>query len=141
MEIVAASGYNAGIEALLTENKLPVSDLPASLENFFVAMDYDQVIGVIGVEIHGQYGLLRSLAVRSAYRNKGIAGKLIDQIEKFAEVRNLDAIYLLTETADQYFESKHYGTVSRDEVPADIQQSSEFSFVCPQSAVIMRKII
>jgi amino-acid N-acetyltransferase len=141
MEIVKATDYRAGIEALLAENKLPVSDLPASLENFFVATDNGAVIGVAGLEVYGQHGLLRSLAVNALHRNKGIAGKLVNQVEEFAASKELTAIFLLTETADKYFDSKQYDRITRSEVPAEVQQSSEFSFVCPQSAVVMKKTL
>jgi amino-acid N-acetyltransferase len=141
MKIVEASDFRTGIEALLTENKLPVSDLPGTLENFLIAVNEDELIGVIGLEIYGRYGLLRSLAVKSDHRNQGIASTLLEQLEELAKKKGLDEIYLLTETADKYFGSKHYGRISRAEVPNEVQQSSEFSFVCPQSAVVMRKII
>jgi amino-acid N-acetyltransferase len=141
MEIITASNHRAGIEALLAENKLPVNDLPESLENFFAAISKDELVGVIGLEIYGRYGLLRSLAIKSGNRNQGIAGQLVAQIETFAKSKGLEAIYLLTETADKYFDSKHYERIARAEVPAEVRQSSEFSFVCPQSAVTMKKMI
>lgn len=141
MEIITASNHRAGIEALLAENKLPVNDLPESLENFFAAINNNELIGVIGLEIYGRYGLLRSLAVKSGNRNQGIARLLVAKIEAFAKSKGLEAIYLLTETADKYFESRHYERIARTEVPEDVQQSSEFSFVCPQSAVTMKKMI
>lgn len=141
MEIIEATDHRSSIEALLLESKLPVSDLPPSLESFLVAIDNEDVIGVVGLEIYDQYGLLRSLAVSSRYRNQGIAGKLVNQAEEFAASKELTAIFLLTETADKYFDSKHYTIITRAEVPAEVQQSSEFSFVCPQSAVVMKKIL
>ncbi len=141
MEIIEATDHRSPIEALLAENKLPVNDLPASLENFLVAVDNDGVIGVIGIEIYGQHGLLRSLAVKLEHRDQRIAGNLLNQIEENAKAKGLEAIYLLTETADKYFDSKRYTRTIRAEVPAEVQQSSQFSFVCPQSAVVMKKVL
>jgi amino-acid N-acetyltransferase len=139
MEIAIASDHRDSVETILTENKLPVSDLPASLENFLVAVDESGVIGVIGLEPYGRYGLLRSLAVKLGHRNQGIASKLLNRLEEFAAFNNLTAIYLLTETADKYFDLKGYKRITRMEMPPEVQQSSEFSFVCPQSAVVMKK--
>jgi amino-acid N-acetyltransferase len=48
---------------------------------------------------------------------------------------------LLTETAPGYFETKGYQQITRADVPEEVQQSSEFSHVCPQSAIVMKKII
>jgi amino-acid N-acetyltransferase len=139
MEITEAINYRDSIVALLRTEKLPVEDLPAMLENFRVARHNDEVIGVIGLEIYGDYGLLRSLAVRSTYRNTGIAGKLLGQIETLANSKGLKAICLLTETADGYFDRKGYVRIARENVPTEVQRSSEFSHVCPQSAIAMIK--
>ena len=141
MEISGATGYRADIEAILTAEKLPISDLPASLDNFLVAQENGLIIGTAGIEAYGNYGLLRSVAVSPALRNKGVAGKLLEQIEKLARAKDLNALFLLTETAQEYFSRKGYKTISRADVTAEVQQSSEFSSVCPQSAIVMMKIL
>lgn len=127
--------------SLLIDEKLPVSDLPESLENFLVALDDHKVIGVAGLEIYGHCGLLRSLAVDAAFRGRGIAGKLLGQIETLALSKGLTTIYLLTETAPDYFDRKAYIRITREDVPAEVQRSSEFSYVCPQSAIVMKKTL
>jgi len=139
MNITKATNYREGIIALLSSEKLPTSDLPVSLENFLATIENDELVGVIGLERYGDYGLLRSLAVRSDYRNQNVAGKLVDEIEKLAESESLKAIFLLTETAPDYFSRKGYKIIARSEMPAEVQQSSEFSHVCPQSAIAMKK--
>ncbi len=128
------------IELLNTAN-LPVGDLPASLENFFVAIDNDNIIGAIGLEVYGKYGLLRSLIVHPDHRKQSVAGKLIHELENNACDAGLEAIYLLTETAPAYFEKKGFMRVLREDVPAAVQRSSEFSHVCPSSAIVMKKSI
>ena len=139
MQITGASNYRQNIIALLKAEKLPVSDLPATLENFLTAIDNDQVTGVAGLEIYGDYGLLRSVAVPLRLRGQGIAGKLLGQIEMLAIAKNLKEIYLLTETAPDYFKRKGYIQITRMDVPAEVQRSSEFSYACPQSATVMKK--
>jgi amino-acid N-acetyltransferase len=125
----------------LQSEKLPVEDLPAGLDNFFIASDHDNVIGAIGLEKYNNCGLLRSLVVNKDYRNEKIAAKLVRHLEKKAKDLGVDCIYLLTETAPDYFEKKGYEKIKRDEVPAGLQSSSEFSHVCPQSAIVMKKYI
>ena len=141
MRITEATNYKQQIEGLLTAEKLPSADLPLDLRNFRVAIENDKVIGIAGIEIYGNYGLVRSLVTEPAYRGRGIAGKLLTEIEHTATVKNLKAVYLLTETAPEYFRARGYIQIMRAEVPAEVQQSSEFSFVCPQSAVVMSKML
>jgi amino-acid N-acetyltransferase len=141
MEIIKAIHHRESIAAILDTEKLPSGDLPSTLENFVVALQNGEVIGVAGLEIYTDYGLLRSLAVKPIFRDKGVAGKLLLQIEDLASSKGLKAIYLMTETAPGYFNNKGYIKVTRTEVPLAIQASSEFSHVCPQSAIVMKKIL
>jgi amino-acid N-acetyltransferase len=141
MEITEAINYRDSIVALLIAEKLPVEDIPATLENFRIAKQNDEVIGVAGLEIYGDYCLLRSLAVQPAYRDEGVAGKLLGQIEALAGSKGLKAIFLLTETAPAYFDRKGYNRITRGDVPEEVRGSSEYSHVCPQSAVVMIKTI
>ena len=141
MIIEKAKNKTEAIAAILSAEKLPVDDLPEPLDNFLVAVDGEQLIGVIGLEIYGGYGLLRSLAVLPGHRNRGIAGKLIQQLEDLATSRDLTELYLLTETAPGYFVRKGFRKITRDMVPDDVKKSSEFSHVCPVSAIVMKKIL
>ena len=129
------------IISLLQSEKLPIDDLPDHLENFYVAIQNKKVIGAIGLERYCRYGLLRSMVVSKQHRNKGIASKLIDELEKQATKLQLKAIYLLTESAPAYFERKGFEKINRPDAPEQIKSSSEFSSVCPVSAVLMMKQI
>jgi amino-acid N-acetyltransferase len=84
---------------------------------------------------------LRSLAVAETYRSKGIGGKLVEYIEKFAKQNAVKELILLTTTASGYFSKKAYRTIERNNVPEEIKKSSEFSSTCPSSAVIMKKVL
>jgi len=141
MQTIQAQPYRADVINLLTAANLPTQDLPLLLDNFFVTTENDKLTGVIGLEIYGQYGLLRSLAVDATVRNIGVAGNLLHSIESLAVDKNLKAIYLLTETAQDYFDRKGYEHVARMDVPEEIKGSSEFSHVCPDSAIAMVKYI
>ena len=139
MIIDQAQPHKTAVIELLTAEKLPVADLPETLENFIVAIADAEVISVAGLEVYGNYGLLRSVAVKSSFRSQGIAGKLLRQIDALSSLKGLTALYLLTETAPYYFELKGYQKISRDEVPDTVKESSEFSHVCPISAIVMHK--
>jgi amino-acid N-acetyltransferase len=139
MEIKNALNYRESIALLLKAEKLPVGDLPDIPDNFVVAVQNDKVVGAAGLEIYGDYGLLRSLVVHPGFRDQGIAAKLVKNIEDRASSKGLKAIYLLTETATGYFLKKNYQKITRADVPAEVQLSSEFSYACPQSAIVMKK--
>jgi amino-acid N-acetyltransferase len=91
--------------------------------------------------LYGSYGLLRSVAVDPQQRSKGIAAELLTRIEEIAIGLNLEGIYLLTETAADYFNKKGYEHIARMDIPEEVKASSEFSHVCPQSAIAMKKSI
>lgn len=128
-----------GIKQLLQSERLPVDDLPASPDNFFVVNDDASPVAAIGLEQYGHFGLLRSLVVLPGYRKMKIAESLVSQVEARARELGLTAVYLLTETAPGYFSRLGYEPVKREEAPAAIRVSSEFSHVCPASAILMRK--
>jgi len=125
------------IETLLTENSLPLDGVREALPSFLVAEADGRIVGVVGMEYCGAYGLLRSTAVDAAWRNRGIARRLIEQIVADAESRGTRALYLLTTTAEQYFPSFGFQATAREAVPEDIRATGEFRSACPESATVM----
>jgi amino-acid N-acetyltransferase len=102
-------------------------------------LDENKVVGAIGLERYENCGLLRSLVVNPDYRNERIAGKLVERLENKAIVSGIDCVYLLTQTALEYFAKKGYEKITRSDVPDELKQSSEFTHSCLQTAVAMRK--
>lgn len=139
MNIRPAVSFKDQVVALLLAENLPVIDLPDSLDDFLVATTGDIVQAVAGLGIHGKYGLLRSVAVAKGSRKKGMAAALIKQIETIAKNSGLEIIYLLTETATEYFNKQGYEQVSRMDIPEEIKVTSQFNTVCPKSATAMVK--
>ncbi|MFN5476834.1 MAG: arsenic resistance N-acetyltransferase ArsN2 [Sphingobacteriales bacterium] len=137
----AIATHRGPILELLAENKLPSEDIGVTLEHFWVALENEQVVGAIGLEIYGQYGLLRSMVVSTASRGQGIASMLVGYLEDEAGKMGIDEIYLLTETAPDYFLRHGYMETRREEVPEPLKVSTEFSHVCPASARIFSKTI
>lgn len=140
MQIVKATQQTRDeIKSLLRSQNLPSEDLPDILTDFYAAVDGAKMIGLIGMERYGAYALLRSMVVHPEYRNKRIAEALISRLETEAKSTGIAEMYLLTETADKYFSKKGYTIITRDIVPKELQGSSEFSHVCPASAIVMKK--
>ena len=129
------------IKALLKKCDLPFDDIPSHLKNFVVAKVDDIIIGVNGIEIYGQAGLIRSLAIDPAFRGRGIARELNTRIQRRAQLAGVKELYLLTQTAEQYSAVLGFRKVSRDSAPEPIQATGEFKSLCPKTAVCMMKRI
>jgi amino-acid N-acetyltransferase len=137
----AGPEYREAIISLLRSAGLPVEDLPQQLQNFFTATDNGFVVGVIGLETYDRNGLLRSLVVKPEYQKLKIAAALVSKVENLGRSLGLDSIYLLTETAKDYFGRKGYEQIVRTQAPESLNQSTEFSHVCPGTAILMKKTI
>ncbi|MEQ9442312.1 MAG: arsenic resistance N-acetyltransferase ArsN2 [Cyclobacteriaceae bacterium] len=129
----------AGISTLLQQQQLPTEDLN---DRVFLLIAHDiqeQVAGACGLEVYDTSGLLRSLAVAPAYQGKGLGKQLVSCMEEAARARHITTLFLLTTTADTFFEKLGYERVDRPTVPPAIQQTTEFAHLCPSTAVVMRK--
>jgi amino-acid N-acetyltransferase len=135
-------GEEAVVKALITDCELPDDDLTtAKLRHFVLARKGDAVIGAVGLEPFGPYALLRSLAVAETYRGQGIANRLIEAIERHARQVGVDVLCLLTMTAAGFFDHHGYRRISRASAPAPLQDTAEFTSLCPETAVCMQKKI
>lgn len=130
------------VEALLAGAGLPTSDLPGSRSlNLLGFREGGHLVGVIGVEIYGQAGMLRSLAVDPTHRLTGLGTALVLEAETFAAGRGITALYLLTTTAAGFFTKLGYETIARSEAPVGIADTAQFTALCPASSAFMRKVI
>lgn len=138
MRAATASDLPA-IERLLQTLALP----PDGLLDFYphgyvVAIAPDgELVGVAGVEVHGDQGLLRSVAVSPAVQGRGIGATLAHDRLAWAATAGLVGVHLLTTTASPYFARLGFVVVERDTLPASIRASVEFTKACPQTAVAM----
>lgn len=125
--------------ALLEASGLPTEDLGNSLgDNYVVAEKGGRLLGVAGVEVHGSTGLVRSVAVAPEQRGHGLGERLLRDRLEWARANHIDSVFLLTMDADGYFVHHGFVRVSREEAPAEIRASSQFTTLCPSSAVLMR---
>lgn len=130
------------ILSLLVACSLPVSDISETGKiQFYGIKDDGRLIATIGLEQYTGVGLLRSLAVVEAYRGQGLAQQLVAHVERLAMQENMRGIYLLTSTAAKFFEKRGYTLISRLVAPPVIQASSQFSYLCPSSAMLLYKAL
>ena len=127
----------AAVERLLAESGLPLDGVREALPAFVVAQAGDDIVGVAGLECCVANGLLRSVAVHPDWRSYGVGRALVARVISDAEARGMDALYLLTTTAERYFPSFGFRPIPRDQVPEDIRETVEFREACPASATVM----
>jgi amino-acid N-acetyltransferase len=137
------------IERLLTDSDLPTAGvgeiISAHSRDFFVAEAGEggerQLVGVAGLEVCCDNALLRSVAVRPAWRSHAVGRELVRRIVREAEGRGLHALYLLTTTAEHYFPRFGFERIERTDVAPEIAETVEFKSACPASAVAMKKTL
>ncbi|MGC2032276.1 MAG: arsenic resistance N-acetyltransferase ArsN2 [Steroidobacteraceae bacterium] len=130
----------AAAVALLQAQGLPVSDITDEhLEHFFFMGSDGAPTGLVGIEIYGTDALLRSLVVTENARTQGIGSALVQHAEDYATSRRVSALYLLTTTAEDFFERRDYRRIDRTQAPPAIQSTAEFARLCPASSAFMMK--
>jgi amino-acid N-acetyltransferase len=138
-EIIA---LDTAVEALLAGAQLPVADLGSSRSLTLLGLrDGGRLVGVVGVEVYGRVGMLRSLAVEPAHRKTGLGTTLATSAETWAAEQGIETLYLLTTTAAQFFARRGYVAVPRSEAPQAIAATAQFSALCPASSTLMRRAL
>jgi amino-acid N-acetyltransferase len=125
------------ILALLDECELPKEGLAPHLSTTLVARDGNQIIGSSALEMYGELALLRSVAVKPSFRGRGLARHLTGAALNLAKHHQVTAVYLLTETASNFFPKFGFKSIPRSDVPEIIQSSVEFTSLCPKAATVM----
>jgi amino-acid N-acetyltransferase len=134
----ARAGELSKMLTLIEHAELPAAGVQDHLSHFLVAEDENGLLGTVGLEVYERVGLLRSLAVNSNIRRKGLGARLVESVLDLAREKKLEAVYLLTTTAAGYFPRFGFESISRGEVDPRLNASEELRGVCPQSAVCMK---
>jgi len=128
------------VRALLETERLPASDVDErALERFLIWREPSGVSGVVGLELYGNVAFLRSLVVARHARGSGAGAALTQAAERLAASSGVDDLYLLTMTAERFFSARGYRNVDRRDAPPSIQGTTQFTGLCPSSAVLMMK--
>lgn len=133
----AAPADLAAVFALLDANGLPRAGLDEHLATTLVARDQGRLVGCAALELYGRAALLRSVAVAAPLRGRGVGQALTSAALALARGRGVQTVYLLTETAAQFFPKFGFEVVTRASVEPAVLQSTEFTTACPASALVM----
>jgi len=127
--------------ALLRQCALLESGVAEAIHDFAIVRSAGSLVGCAGLEVYGDFGLLRSVAVHESARRAGLGKKLVGSIATSARSRGLSDLFLLTTTAQDFFERYGFQVVPRSAVPAQVAGSWEFRVGCPQTAVALRFVL
>ena len=127
--------WNAFLAAL-SEADLPTDDLLEGNQRFYALVD-SEVIGFGGYCRDGQEVLLRSIVVVPAHRRAGNGRRIVAALLDRSREDGVKRAWLLTTTAQPFFEQLGFVATHRDAAPHAISNTCEFSTLCPASAVLM----
>lgn len=122
---------------LLARSGLPQDGLSDHLATTLVARSNGSIIGSAAIEVYGASALLRSVAVDAEVRGQGLGHRLTKAALDLARERNITHVYLLTETAADFFPRFGFKAIDRAQVNHAVKQSVEFTTACPDSALAM----
>lgn len=128
------------VKKLLAASALPFEDIDHIITDFEVALVDNKIIGAAGVEKHFPYMLIRSVVIDQTFRNKQIGYQMLHALMDKLNPENFNGFYLLTESASSFFTKLGFVPVLRENVPDEIKQTTEFSSICPSSAMVMYKL-
>ena len=139
---IFANPLLSAVDELLAKAELPSSDLDQSkLSSFFGCESDNELVGLVGLELFESVALLRSLAVDVSQQSSGLGSMLVNHAEEFARSVGVECVYLLTTTAETYFDTLGYRNISRDSAPTSIRGTEQFSDLCPEESALMIKFL
>jgi amino-acid N-acetyltransferase len=125
-------------QALLQSSRLPLDGLQGWFGGAIVADRETEVVGCVALEFHDRAALLRSLVVAPSLRGRGVGERLTSEALGQARKAGARDVYLLTETARDFFMKFGFQVQDRSTAPAALKDSVEFRSACPKSATMMR---
>ena len=125
------------ILTMLEGAALPLSGVSDESSNFLAARHDGDVLGGVAMEDHGSDVLLRSLVVSPAAWNRGIGTQLVNALLDLARGQTKHRVYLMTTTAETFFERFGFQKIPTESLPAGIRTSEEFDGCCAAGASTM----
>jgi amino-acid N-acetyltransferase len=137
--IEAAADDIAAVLELLNACGLPSAGLADHQATALVARQGSAVVGCAALELYGQHALLRSVAVADGRRGEGLGRRLVEAALALSRQKGVSQLYLLTETAADFFPRFGFRPIAREQVNPAVRRSVEFTEACPESALAMWK--
>jgi len=130
-------GHLARLENLLRDNHLPQQDCGDQSQHFYGLFEEERLIAAGGLEPAGANALLRSIVVDRSHRSQGLGTDIVEFLLRKAQAQAVETVYLLTETAESYFENFGFTAIARQQIPGPIRNTLQFASLCPDNACCM----
>jgi len=115
------------VKALLSSVQLAEPARDELMGSYFTLRNETGLAGVVALEVHGDDAILHSLAVDKEFRGAGYGWMLADMAVSQARWRGVRRIYLLTETASDFFAAKFgFRVVDRSTLSKAVASSETF---------------
>jgi amino-acid N-acetyltransferase len=137
----ACGGDFDAIKRLLVASLLPSRDVGEGRQRFIVASEGGRIIGCAGLQVSGQAGLVRSMAVHWTRRNAGLGSRLHRRLLFEAVLADVRTLYVVTTTAEEFFAGHGFRKVPASEVPPELQASDEFTAFVPGGSTVMSRAV
>ena len=141
MELVVKRVSQKGLSDLriiLLSEGLPVETILTAPVHFYeIETSTGARIGWGGLEIYDKNAVLRSVVVKSVLRGTGAGRVLVDTLLNEARKLGLKRLWLLTNTAENFFGKMGFGHAIRSEAPKQIQDCEEFTWAHNDTAHCM----
>jgi UDP-N-acetylmuramate: L-alanyl-gamma-D-glutamyl-meso-diaminopimelate ligase len=136
----AQRGDMAAVRAMLAAvNLADESARDDQAPSFYVLHNEKGTAGCVALEVHGDDAVLRALAVDPEFRGAGYGWMLADMAVGQARWRGVRRIYLLTESASDFFAAKFgFRVVDRSTLSRQVAASETFSAASGAGRVAMR---
>jgi len=129
----------AAVRRVLTVTSLEEPARDEQHGSFFVLRNEDGTVGCVSLEVLGDDAILRALAVDSKFRGAGYGWMLADMAVSQARWRGVRRIYLLTDTASDFFAAKFgFRVVDRSTLSKQVAASETFTQPAGAQQVAMR---
>ncbi len=124
----AADADVPAIKELLERGQLYHEGVEQFLDGFVVVEEVsgNRIVATAGMEIWGEYGLLRSLVLSKEANNSHFILELVRILLMQAKERKARCVYLYAGNTTDFFRALGFRTVSVNDVPDELKQSPYF---------------
>lgn len=119
---------------------LPTEDLTEAGRRFFRFEASGKPVGYGGYELHGDHALLRSVVVLPDRRGRGFGTMVTQEVLRRATAAGARDAYLLTTTAEAFFQRAGFVPVDRRDAPQAILATRQAASICSTAALLVRKL-
>ena len=127
------------LQLLLRRSELVYEEIENHLGNFFVIKVENKVVGCAGIEQYEDVGLLRSVVIDVEFQGRGLGRKIVGKMIDYALTKGIVNLYLLTNSAEDFFKKFDFKIIPRSDVDSRIQQTYEYTTGCEETASVMVK--